>query len=133
MEQELERIFRLIALLSTSEGAMHDAYVGVRSSNSVIRANALEYLENTLRPSLRQSLLPLIDSQVSETERIRLADHIVGAPIENAEEALTTLLASDDPWLRSRADHAWQRLTGTVEHEEHAPVPADMHMHVGAG
>jgi hypothetical protein len=133
MEQELERIFRLIALLSTSEGAMHDAYVGVRSSNSVIRANALEYLENTLRPSLRQSLLPLIDSQVSEAERIRLADHIVGAPVENAEQALTTLLASDDPWLRSRADHAWQRLTGETEPEEHAPVPADMHMHVGAG
>ncbi|MEO6213832.1 MAG: Npt1/Npt2 family nucleotide transporter [Vicinamibacterales bacterium] len=133
MELELERIFRLIALVSSAEGAMHDAYVGVRSSNSIIRANALEYLENTLRPALRQILLPLIDSQVNEAERIRLANHLVGAPVENAEQALTTMLASDDPWLRSRADYAWHRLTGDTDHSEHAPVPADMHMHVGAG
>jgi AAA family ATP:ADP antiporter len=133
MEQELERIFRLIALLTTAEGAMHDAYVSVRSSNSVIRANALEYLENTLRPSLRQLLLPLIDSQVSETERIRLANHIVGAPVESPEQALTALLSSDDQWLRSRADHAWQRLTGETDLADQAPIPADMHIHVGAG
>lgn len=133
MEQELERIFRLIALLTSGEGAMHDAYVGVRSSNSVVRANALEYLENTLRPDLRHVLLPLIDSQVKEVERIRLADHLVGAPVDNAEQALAALLASDDPWLRSRADYAWQRLTGQVDQVEHAPVPADMHMDVGAG
>ncbi|CAN5871104.1 hypothetical protein BH18ACI5_BH18ACI5_10340 [soil metagenome] len=132
MEQELERIFRLIALLTTAEGAMHDAYVSVRSSNSIIRANALEYLENTLRPALRQVLLPLIDSQISEAERIRLADQIVGAPVESPEQALTALLASDDPWLRSRADNAWQRLTGEAE-PEHAPMPADMHIHAGAG
>jgi HEAT repeat protein len=132
MEQELERIFRLIALLTTAEGSMHDAYVSVRSSNSIIRANALEYLENTLRPSLRQVLLPLIDSQVAEAERIRLADHIVGAPVETPEQALTTLLASDDPWLRSRADNAWQRLAGEAE-PEHAPIPGDMHIHAGAG
>ncbi|MBA3295677.1 MAG: HEAT repeat domain-containing protein [Acidobacteria bacterium] len=133
MEQELERLFRLIALLSSAGGAMHDAYVGVRSSNSVVRANALEYLENTLRPDLRHVLLPLIDSQVKEAERIRLANLLVGAPVDTAEQALATLLASDDPWLRSRADYAWQRLTGEADQTEHAPVPADMHMDVGVG
>ena len=129
MEQELERIFRLIGLVSGARG-LHDAYVGVRSSNAAVRANSLEYLENTLKPELRQVLLPLIDSHVTEEERTRMANHIVGAPVETAEQALSTLLASEDPWLRSRAEYAWQRLTGEAEPVEHTPAPV---MNVGAG
>ena len=129
MEQELERIFRLIGLVSGGAG-LHDAYVGVRSSNPVVRANSLEYLENTLKPELRQTLFPLIDSHVSEEERIRMANHIVGAPVDSPEQALSTLLASEDPWLRSRAEYAWQRLTGEAEPVEHTPAPE---MNVGAG
>ena len=47
MEQELERIFRLMALLFRGS-ALHDAYVGLRSTNSAMRANALEFLDNVL-------------------------------------------------------------------------------------
>ena len=129
MEQELERIFRLMGLVSGASG-LHDAYVGIRSSNPGVRAHALEYLENTLKPELRQVLLPLIDSQVSEEERTRMANQVVGAPVETAEQALSTLLASEDPWLRSRAEFAWQRLTGEAEPVEHTPAPE---MNVGAG
>ena len=62
MEQELERIFRLMALLLPHAG-LHDAYVGVRSSNPTVRANALEFLDNVLKPELRQLLVPLLDSR----------------------------------------------------------------------
>ena len=129
MEQELERIFRLIALVAGGD-RLHDAYVGVRSSNAAVRANSLEYLENVLKPERRQVLFPLIDSQVSEAERIRIADRMVGAPVASAEQALETLLASEDPWLRSRAEYAWQRLTGEAEPVEHTPAPE---MNLGAG
>jgi HEAT repeat protein len=132
MEQELERIFRLIALVSPDE-SLHDAYVGVRSTNKLVRANALEYLEHILKPELRHVLLPLIDSQIEEAERIRLANVLVGAPVATPEQALSTLLASEDPWLRSRAEYAWQRLAGDQEPTELAPTPPDMSMHVGAG
>ena len=132
MEQELERIFRLIALMSPDE-SLHDAYVGVRSSNTLVRANAIEYLEHILKPELRQVLLPLIDSQIDEAERIRLANLLVGAPVASPEQALGTLLVSEDPWLRSRAEYAWQRLAGEPEPAEMAPAPRDMSMHVGAG
>jgi hypothetical protein len=132
MEQELERIFRLIALLSPDD-SLHDAYVGVRSSNKLVRANALEYLEHILKPDLRHVLLPLIDSLVEEAERIRLANVLVGAPVATPEQALGTLLASEDPWLRSRAEYAWQRLAGEPEPRELAPAPADMSVHAGAG
>ena len=105
MEQELERIFRLMALLIPGE-ALHDAYVGVRSSNTIVRANALEFLDNVLKPDLRQVLVPLLDSQVSIEERIALADRLVGAPLQTAEQAVGTLLASEDGWLRSCAVYA---------------------------
>ena len=105
MEQELERIFRLMALLFPQAG-LHDAYVGVRSSNPAVRANALEFLDNVLKPELRHVLVPLLDSHVTMAERIGLADRLVGAPLENVRQAVSTLLASDDPWLRSCAIQA---------------------------
>jgi AAA family ATP:ADP antiporter len=105
MEQELERIFRLMALLFPHAG-LHDAYVGVRSSNTIVRANALEFLDNVLKPELRHVLVPLLDSQVTIQERIELANRLVGAPLENAQQSVVTLLASDDPWLRSCAIQA---------------------------
>jgi AAA family ATP:ADP antiporter len=105
MEHEIERIFRLMALLFPHAG-LHDAYEGVRSSNPVIRGNAMELLDNVLTPDLRQVIVPLLDSHVTVAERIRLADTIVGAPVETPEEAVRTLLASEDGWLQSCAVYA---------------------------
>lgn len=161
MELELERIFRLMALLFRG-AALHDAYVGVRSSNTIVRANALEFLDNVLKPELRRVLVPLLDSQVSVDERIELANRLVGAPLENAEQAVATLLASEDAWLRSCAVYAvgalqlhrlegelrrfegtsdpvlregvqaaLQRLAGEPEPAQHRPVPADMAIGIG--
>ena len=100
MEQELERIFRLMALILPATG-LHDAYVGVRSSNPIVRANALEFLESTLKPELRQVLVPLLDSQVTTEERVAMANRLVGAPLETPEQAVETMLGSEDAWLRS--------------------------------
>lgn len=133
MEQELERIFRLMALIFPAP-ALYDAYVGVRSSNPIVRANALEYLENVLSPELRGVLLPLIDSQVSDEERAHLADRVIGAPLQSTDEIVAALLASDDPWLRSRAEAAFQRATHPAGAQpDHTPAPASMDTNVGAG
>ena len=105
MEQELERIFRLMALLLPQAG-LHDAYVGVRSSNPTVRANALEFLDNVLKPELRHVLVPVLDAQVTVEERIEIANRLVGAPLETPAQAVATLLDSEDPWLRSCAIQA---------------------------
>jgi hypothetical protein len=131
MTQELERIFRLIALLAPS-ASLHDAYVGVQSTNPLVRANAIEYLENVLKPELRNVLLPLIDSHVSERERAALAERVVGPAFETSEQAIAELLASDDPWLRSRAEIMANRVAGAGE-EEYAPEPPSMDEGIGAG
>lgn len=131
MDQELERIFRLIALLSPAT-SLHDAYVGVRSSNPLINANAVEYLENVLNPALCEVLVPLIDVHVSEAERAALAEKVVGPPLETSAQAVAVLLASDDPWLRSRAEIAANRPAESHE-EEFAPTPVGVHTDIGAG
>jgi AAA family ATP:ADP antiporter len=105
MEQELDRIFRLMALLLPHVG-LHDAYVGLQSSDDLVRANSLELLDNVLEPQLRQLLVPLLDSQVTVDERIVMANRLVGAPLDSPEQAVATLLSSEDPWLRSSAIYA---------------------------
>jgi AAA family ATP:ADP antiporter len=105
MDQELDRIFRLMGLLLPHVG-LHEAYVGLRSSDELVRANSLELLDNVLDPELRQLLVPLLDSQVSTDERIAIANRLVGAPLDTAEQAVETLLSSEDPWLRSSAIYA---------------------------
>jgi ATP:ADP antiporter, AAA family len=105
MEQEVERIFRLLDLLLPGHD-LQSAYVGLRSSNPAVRANALEFLDNILSPGLRTLLVPLLDGQVDLAARVELADQFVGAPVETVEQAVVALLASDDVWLRSSAAHA---------------------------
>ncbi len=105
MEKEIERIFRLLGLLAR-QGDLHSAYVGLRSTDTAVRANALEFLENVLRPQLRSLVLPLVDGLVSDAERIALANRLVGAPVESLEQAVATLLGSEDSWLKSCAAYA---------------------------
>ena len=127
MEQELDRIFRLMGLLLPTVG-LHDAYIGLRSKDELIRANALELLDNVLSPELRQVLVPLLDSQVTIAERIEIANRLVGAPLDTAEQAVTTLLSSEDPWLRSSAIYAvgalqMQELKGELDRFEKETDP----------
>jgi AAA family ATP:ADP antiporter len=77
MDQELERIFRLMKLRFPTLD-LQNAYLGIRSNDPVTHANALEFLDNTLNPQLRTRLVPLIDSEVSYEERVKLADRFLG-------------------------------------------------------
>ena len=105
MEQEVERIFRLMGLLFPAYD-LHSAYFGLRSGNAAVRANALEFLDNILKPQLRSLLVPLLDSYVSVAERVKHANRLLGTEVDSQEQAVAVLLASDDPWMRSCAAYA---------------------------
>ena len=105
MEQEVERIFRLLGLLYPRDD-LHSAYFGLRSSDPVVRDNALEFLDNILRPQLRSVLVPLLDFGVSVSERIQLANRLVGTTVETREQAAAALLSSEEPWLKSCGAYA---------------------------
>jgi len=105
MQQELERIFRLLGLLYPHLD-LHSAYFGLQSSNSTVYDNALEFLENVLKSHLRAVLVPLLDGKVSPREKAILADSLVRAKVGSREQAVAELVASDDPWLKSCGAYA---------------------------
>ncbi len=77
MQHEVERIFRLMKLLFPSL-ELKEAYTAILSADMVTHANALEFLDNTLSPQLRSLLVPLLDSEVTVPERVKLADRFLG-------------------------------------------------------
>jgi hypothetical protein len=105
MNQEVERIFRLLKILFPHFD-LHSAYFGLQSNNPIVHDNSLEFLESILKPQLRGLLVPLLDSEVGVAERVRLANRLVGAGVETQEEAVSMLLVSEDPWLKSCAAYA---------------------------
>jgi AAA family ATP:ADP antiporter len=105
MEQELERIFRLLKLRFPHQD-LHSAYVGVQSTNPIVHDNALEFLENILSPTLRMQLVPLLDSAVPTRDRVALAHRMLSAQPPSPSEAVRMLLQSDDPWLKSCGAYA---------------------------
>jgi ATP:ADP antiporter, AAA family len=105
MEQEGERVFRLLKILHP-EHDWHSAYVGLQSDDPVVHDNALEFLEAVLSPQLRTLVMPLFDRGVSEAQRVHLANRLLGAALGDREEAVSVLAESHDPWLKSCAAYA---------------------------
>ena len=105
MRQELERIFRLLGLLYPHLD-LHSVHFGLQSNNVTVYDHALEFLENVLNSQLRGVLVPLLDGKVSPRERAAIAERLVHAKLENREQAVAELIASDDPWLKSCGAYA---------------------------
>jgi hypothetical protein len=105
LANEQERIFRLLGILFP-EHDMHAAYLGFTSRSSRVRDNTLEFLDTMLRRELRALLVPLIDVGVTIKERVLLANDVVGVGVDTSEQAVSMLMQSGDPWLRSCAAYA---------------------------
>jgi len=105
MREELERIFRLLDLLHPRRD-FRAAWVALQSGNAVIHDQALDLLESLLRPETKALLVPLVDPEIPEPQRVRLAQRLVGAPVETPEQGIAALASTGDPWLRSCAAYA---------------------------
>ena len=102
MNQRLERIFRLMALQYPRYDLL-SALIGFQSGNHTVQDNALEFLDNILKPNLRAALVPLLDREVSQDERLRLADQTTGSMMDGPEDAVRALLVDEDTYLKSCA------------------------------
>ena len=100
MRQEVERIFRLMSLMHPHLD-LHSAYVGLQSKKRTVHDNALEFLDNILRQQIRNLLVPLIDGEVTLTERICVANDVLHTDVVSKEKAVEALVKSDDPWLQA--------------------------------
>lgn len=101
-EQGIERIFRLLGLLHPNRD-LKDAYLGIQSKSPGLHDKSLEFLDNILKPQIRSLLLPLLDSEVSSTERTQLAKKLISKRMEDysCQEAVTHLVNSENSWLKT--------------------------------
>jgi AAA family ATP:ADP antiporter len=99
LDRNLERIFRLLGLHYPPKD-MYDAYLGIKSDKSHLKANAIEFLDNILDPKLKRILIPIVD-----TSRVDiLADsplEISGFEVPNEFDSIHLILQSHDNWLKS--------------------------------
>jgi AAA family ATP:ADP antiporter len=102
MDHELERIFRLLALLYPPRD-VYNAYVGLNSRRPQLQANSLEMLEHLLEPDLYKRLSRALDPEVPLQEKLDFARRLCRASVNSKVEALRILLHSEDRWMRACA------------------------------
>ncbi|MGB7728663.1 MAG: Npt1/Npt2 family nucleotide transporter [Candidatus Acidiferrum sp.] len=126
LEQELERIFRLLGLLYPQVD-LHAVYLGLQSKDRTVYDNALEFLENVLKSPLRVTLVPLLDGRVTPKERAWLANKLVRTKLESREQAVNELVSNEDPWLKTCGAYAIGsfRLKSMAEELESCLIHAD--------
>jgi AAA family ATP:ADP antiporter len=101
LDDHLERIFRLLGL-RYPPWDIYNVYTATISSNRILRASAVEFLDNFLSNNLKRMLLPLVDDMSIE-EVLHNADGHLKVQLNNRQEALRMLGADSDPWLRACA------------------------------
>jgi AAA family ATP:ADP antiporter len=97
----LERIFVLLGVRYRPKD-LENAYQGFVGGKQEHRANALEFLDNLLKKSLRDHVLPLLEQQ-GNRDVVSAGRELFGEPIETKDEALAHLIRGDDAWLRACA------------------------------
>jgi len=126
MAYELERIFRLLALLYPPRD-IHNAFLGLTTGTGQRQANAQEVLEHLLQPDLYRRLVKGLDAEVALPEKVNFASRLCGSSVKSRNEALRILLHSEDSWLSACALHAVgeERLTELNDELSHVPHAAD--------
>jgi len=84
IDHELERIFRLLKLLHP-DSDLESAFVGLQSEVKSEHDNALEFLENILKPGVRHLLIPLVDGDMALSDKVDLAGRVLGSKVESQE------------------------------------------------
>ncbi|MGF1511612.1 MAG: hypothetical protein ACFB9M_19120 [Myxococcota bacterium] len=95
-ESCVDEVFAMLAMLQPAEGVL-DAYHNLHRPG-LSRANAIEFLENTLPAGMRGRLIPVLEGHTAERP--------------NSDAVLEQWLHQPDPWLRACAVFAWPDLRG---------------------
>jgi hypothetical protein len=83
---------------------IRNAWLGARTGDRRLRANAQEYMEQVLKEPLRTRLRPLLgDSRPGEAADV--ARRHYGLDLRSEADVLRHLIAREDPWLRACATY----------------------------
>lgn len=113
LDGTLERIFRLLGLRYPPEDVI-PVYEGIKSVNPDTRTNSVEFLDNLLEPSLKRTLVPIIETALFDSiSNKAISDLKVKIPDESV--CLSLLLEGRDPKLKM----AVFKLISALNNKEH--------------
>ncbi|HDY86881.1 MAG TPA: HEAT repeat domain-containing protein [bacterium] len=101
LDRNLESIFRMLGLRYSAKD-IFNSYQGIISNKEVLRANAVEFLDNLLSSNIKKYLLPILD-QDSPQAVIQHGQKLFNIRIETYEKALENLVRGSDSWLKACA------------------------------
>ncbi len=122
MAHELERIFRLMALLYPPRD-VYNAFLGLTMGTAQRQANAQEVLEHLLPADLYRRLVNGLDPEIPFREKVNFARRLCGSGVDSKYEALRILLHSEDSWLSACALYAVGEERLTELNDEVSQVP----------
>ena len=107
----LERIFRLLGLLYLSSD-MYNAFLGIASRNENTKADAIEFLDNSLSRKLKSTIIPIIETDVPDSlaEKAMIFFEI---SFENEEQCINELMEGDSNWLKACSIYLANALNGS--------------------
>ncbi|UCE18895.1 MAG: HEAT repeat domain-containing protein [Gemmatimonadota bacterium] len=94
----LKLIFRLLGLRYSSK-EIYNAYLGVVSNKSDLRANAVEFLDNILDADFKRLIIPIIE-ETAPNLLIQKTRHIHDFNLEIEQKSIQFLLKGEDNWLK---------------------------------
>ncbi len=98
LDGTLERIFRLLGLRYPPEDVI-PVYEGIKSINPDLRINSVEFLDNLLEPSLKKTLVPIVETALFETITNEVISNL-NVKVPEERECLSLLLEGRDPKLK---------------------------------
>jgi hypothetical protein len=93
MATAVDNIFGLIKLIHAARD-VEATYRSLASGQQALRANALEYLDNTLAGTVRRDVFAVIDDAPTE-DKLRQAAQLFGITVESPDATLGRLLEAD--------------------------------------
>ncbi len=93
MATAVDNIFGLIKLIHTARD-VEATYRSLASGQKGLRANALEYLDNTLAGTVRRDVFAVIDDAPTEA-KLHQATQLFGITVESADDTLGRLLGPE--------------------------------------
>ena len=101
LDRNLEQIFRLLGLRYPAKD-IYNAYKGIISNKDILRASAVEFLDNVIGGDLKKYILPILE-QDSPKAVIQQSQKLFNIRIDTFSQAIETLINGKDTWLKACA------------------------------
>jgi AAA family ATP:ADP antiporter len=118
LDRKLKRIFMMLGL-KYPPNDIQNIYNSFSSSDTELRINAVEFLDNLLDTDLKKLIIPIVESTIFDDAVTKSIQRFSMKP-DNEQEYLETVLNSDDNLLRYRS----LELIGLMKDRKYLPVVA---------